>query len=528
MAHELTHVINRDVMVMTIASFFATIASLHRAVRLLLRRRLRRRRRATTTAPDRRVILVSVAVYAISFLLLQALSRYREFAADRGSAVITGRPSALASALLKISGADGARAPAGPARRRASMNAFFIIPAEHEDARWPNLFSTTRRSRSASRRSSASRPSCRDRAAGRRVAARGPPRRSSPGAAKLKGPAPDRLFAISTAYVTFETALNLKTRGGRRIVFQPLETADFDAIVTDMEEVVRGTGADDRARRSRRDDDSYGYRWMILRDPGLRRPRRSGVNAVSGAIEVGGYGERVLCAVFAFEDASAASRSTGSTTTSAGSSTRSSRAGGEQQRDTERELRLKAQVGRGAAGRARARALVPALGHPDLTPAPARRRRRAPSVRDQPVAGELLGRLREGDVGRRQDHVGRLELVVGERGVRRSRTSSSIWPSRSRKPASSPASTACHDLVVELVQARRRRSSGEAVLALARDADDHVPAASPWPCRPSGRASPPPEPSSAFILASSSSTAPALRELARAGGRCRPRPSRAA
>ena len=62
------------------------------------------------------------------------------------------------------------------------------------------------------------------------------------GRRKLKQPAPDRLFAISTAYVTFETALDLKTRGVAGIVFQPLATADFDAIVADMEEVVRGTG----------------------------------------------------------------------------------------------------------------------------------------------------------------------------------------------------------------------------------------------------------------------------------------------
>ena len=162
------------------------------------------------------------------------------------------------------------------------------------------------------------------------------------GRRKLKAPAPDRLFAISTAYVTMESELELKTRGVAGIVFQPLETADFHAIVADMEEVVRGTGSDAGTSVDTHDD-SFGYRWMILRDPDFD-DLVVGVNAVSGALEAGGYGERVLCAVFAFEDARSRplywiyNYKRGYFYPFAPS-------GGEQQRDTERELRIKAQIG---------------------------------------------------------------------------------------------------------------------------------------------------------------------------------------
>ncbi len=118
MAHELTHVINRDVMVMTLASFFATLASLIAQFALFFGGGFGGGygRNHEEEEDIMIVMLVSVVVYAISFLLLRALSRYREFAADRGSAVLTGRPSALASALIKISGTIERVPDAGPAQ----------------------------------------------------------------------------------------------------------------------------------------------------------------------------------------------------------------------------------------------------------------------------------------------------------------------------------------------------------------------------------------------------------------------------
>jgi heat shock protein HtpX len=137
MAHELSHVIHRDVMVMTIASFFATIAALIIRFAFFFGGGFGGGDRNEAEAIEV-VILVSVLVYAISFLLLRALSRYREFAADRGSAILTGRPSALASALLKISGTIE-RIPRNDLRTAEGMSAFFIVPARAKNSMM-NLF----------------------------------------------------------------------------------------------------------------------------------------------------------------------------------------------------------------------------------------------------------------------------------------------------------------------------------------------------------------------------------------------------
>jgi hypothetical protein len=120
------------------------------------------------------------------------------------------------------------------------------------------------------------------------------------GKRKLAKPAEDRLFAISTAYVTFETALEITSRGGAAIVFQSLATADFTSIVRDMKEVVSATAADS-ATTVESVEDSYGFSWLILKGQDFDS-LVVGINAVSGALEAGGYGERLLCAVFAFQD----------------------------------------------------------------------------------------------------------------------------------------------------------------------------------------------------------------------------------
>ncbi len=137
LAHELTHVQNRDVLVMTIAGFFATVAAYIVQFGFFFGGG-----DGGDDDGDSFVILllVSLAVYAISFFLMQALSRYREFAADRGSGIITGRPSALASALLKISGTMD-RIPQKDLRATSELAAFYIFPPKAKAA-VGNLFST--------------------------------------------------------------------------------------------------------------------------------------------------------------------------------------------------------------------------------------------------------------------------------------------------------------------------------------------------------------------------------------------------
>jgi hypothetical protein len=136
--------------------------------------------------------------------------------------------------------------------------------------------------------------------------------------------------------------LELRSSGKAAIVFQPLATADFTSIVNDMEEVLRGTG-EDTGTQVDKSDDSFGYRWMVLTDSDFE-DLVVGVNVVSQALQDGGYGERILCAVFAFRDAQDQpvywiynyKR---------GAYYPFVPAGGEQRRDSERELRLKAQIG---------------------------------------------------------------------------------------------------------------------------------------------------------------------------------------
>jgi heat shock protein HtpX len=150
LAHELSHVAHRDVAVMTIASFLGMIAGL--LTRVMLFAGLfggfggggggRNNQSGSQLAIiELGVLVVSALVYAISFLLTMALSRYRELAADRSGAILIGRPSVLASALVKVTG-EMSRIPTRDLRSAEHFNAFYFTPAISNGTSLSSLFST--------------------------------------------------------------------------------------------------------------------------------------------------------------------------------------------------------------------------------------------------------------------------------------------------------------------------------------------------------------------------------------------------
>jgi len=140
LGHEMTHIKNRDMMVLTYASLFASVASFIVQIGMWTGFGLGEDDDNNNGAgPAIVIFLVSAAVWAISFVLLRSLSRYREYAADRGSVLLTGAPATMRSALLKVSGTIQ-RIPNNDLRAAQSMNAFFIVPNVKQSV--TELFST--------------------------------------------------------------------------------------------------------------------------------------------------------------------------------------------------------------------------------------------------------------------------------------------------------------------------------------------------------------------------------------------------
>jgi hypothetical protein len=227
MAHELTHIANRDVMVMTLAAFFASLASMIVQFGFFF---------GGGDDDDNgpgifAIILVSLVVY-VSRSSSWWYCRATAVRCDRGAAIITGRPSALSSALLKISGTMGL--PQTDLRAHAEMNAFYIVPA------------------GARTRSSTSSPRTPDGEAHRPARAGGPAagRRVSRGAWLLDAPrrARSRGAGARPALRDLDRVRRPRCAAGHRarvagIVFQPLATGDFRQIVDDMQEGPLGTGS---------------------------------------------------------------------------------------------------------------------------------------------------------------------------------------------------------------------------------------------------------------------------------------------
>ncbi len=152
----------------------------------------------------------------------------------------------------------------------------------------------------------------------------------------------DRLFAMSTAHVTLETQHGMTSGGKAGIVFQAEATSDFSRIVADAEELLHATG-EETGTEIRTTDDKYGYRWVVLSDPDVE-DLVVGISSIKDSLDVGGYGARILAAVFRF------TREGGRDAYFIYNVKRGLwypfvPGSGEQVRDNETELRLKAQLG---------------------------------------------------------------------------------------------------------------------------------------------------------------------------------------
>jgi len=159
------------------------------------------------------------------------------------------------------------------------------------------------------------------------------------GRKKLATADADRLFAMATAQVTLETSLGMKSRGVAAIVFQQIASADFKEIITDSSELI-ASAAGDTGTKLEQADDEYGYRWMVFRDDDFE-DLVTAVNTVASELQAGGYGDRVLAAVFAWQD-------NGQPVDFIYNFKRGRFypfvPTGDKERDTERELQLKAQL----------------------------------------------------------------------------------------------------------------------------------------------------------------------------------------
>jgi len=152
----------------------------------------------------------------------------------------------------------------------------------------------------------------------------------------------DRLWAMSTAHVTLDTSLQMQSSGKAGIVFQAEATADFARIVADAQELLHATG-EETGTQIETQDDKFGYRWVVLTDPDVE-DLVVGISSIKDSLDVGGYGARILAAVFRF------TRSSGSDVFFIYNVKRGFwypfvPGEGEQVRDNEAELRLKAQLG---------------------------------------------------------------------------------------------------------------------------------------------------------------------------------------
>ena len=305
-AHEMSHVAHKDVQVMTAASFLAIIAAL--LIRIAFYGELfgggRGRGGNNSNAGIIMLILmaVSIVVYAVSFLLIRMLSRYRELAADRSGALLTGQPSALKSALVKVS-TDMARIPTQDLRAAEPLNAFFFAPAMKLNAKasLSTVFSTH--------------PSLERRLAeldkvqqqlgrtGRVESALVGFLDTLLGRTKPVQPKLDDLFALPSAAVTLDAGAGFKPTGSGSVCFRPVEGRSFSDVQKDVQELLDVSSGKEGGLPVEVTKDSYGFNWLVSSHMSDELEALvTDLHAVNSSLVDNGFGPQLLCTLVAFRD----------------------------------------------------------------------------------------------------------------------------------------------------------------------------------------------------------------------------------
>src|SRR5690606_36686096 len=292
--HEMAHIAHRDVAVMTIASFLGICAGLitRFGLHFGLWGGFGRSRDQNTGLILLAVVAASALAYAISFLLTRALSRYRELSADRAAALLTGRPSALASALTKVTG-EIARIPTQDLRSAQAFNAFFLTPAFGRCYSIANLFSThpPLEKRLAQISKTSEHLSRGVGSVGFLDTLRG---RSKPVKPDL-----DRLFALSTAALTLEAATGFTPTGLGSVRFRAAEGGAFARLQRDVQELLDA----DEGPKVEVSEDEYGYTWILAKhEPAALPDLVTDLHAVNATLEANGFGPHLLVSLVAFQD----------------------------------------------------------------------------------------------------------------------------------------------------------------------------------------------------------------------------------
>ena len=304
-AHEMSHVAHKDVQVMTVASFLAIIAAL--LIRIAFYGELfgggRGRGGNNQNAGIIMLALmaVSIVVYAVSFLLIRMLSRYRELSADRSGALLTGQPSALKSALIKVSRGYVQDPDQGPARRAAAERVLLRAGDEPERQGEPGhglLHPPEPRAQAGRARqgAAAARPD-------RRVSALVGFLDTLLGRTKPVQPKLDDLFALPSAAVTLDAGAGFKPTGSGSVCFRPVEGRSFADVQKDVQELLDVSSGKEGGLPVEVTKDSYGFNWLVSSHMSDELEALvTDLHAVNTSLVDNGFGPQLLCTLVAFRD----------------------------------------------------------------------------------------------------------------------------------------------------------------------------------------------------------------------------------